>query len=130
MSRTTGGGPDHEQPTGGRYGAPVMDTERVNAMSLGTCCEPRRAAARERRQERRVLVVHPPRRFYSDPKGRNRLSCIFSLMCGWMPRSNKLPTAFRFDNPFAEQAFPDDLLVPDWRLSARRDGSGVRIEWE
>ena len=42
MSRTTGGGPDHEQPTGGRYGAPVMDTERVNAMSLGTCCEPRR----------------------------------------------------------------------------------------
>jgi len=103
-------------------------------MSLGTCSEPRRAAARERRQERRGLVVHSPRRFYSDPKGRNRrLSCIFSLMRGWMPGFNKvLPTAFRFDNPFAEQAFPDDLLVPDWRQSARRDGSGVRVEveWE
>jgi len=78
-------------------------------MSLGTCSEPRRAAARERRQERRGLVVHSPRRFYSDPKGRNRrLSCIFSLMRGWMPGFNKvLPTAFRFDNPFAEQAFPE-----------------------
>jgi hypothetical protein len=54
-------------------------------------------------------------------------------MRGWMPGFNKvLPTAFRFDNPFAEQAFPDDLLVPDWQQSARRDGSGVRVEveWE
>lgn len=66
-----------------------------------------------------------------NPEGRNRrLSCIFALMRGWMPGSHEVPTVFRFDNPFAEQAFPDDLLVPDQRVVTRRDGSGVRIEWE
>jgi hypothetical protein len=65
------------------------------------------------------------------PAGRNRrLSCVFALMPGWTPGSNELPTIYRFDNPFAEQEFPDDLIVPHHRLVTRRDETSVRVEWE
>lgn len=65
------------------------------------------------------------------PTGRNRrLSCVFTLMPGWTPGSNEFPTIYRFDNPFAEQEFPNDLIVPHHRLATRRNGASVRLEWE
>jgi hypothetical protein len=67
----------------------------------------------------------------STPEGRNRrLSCVFALMRGWAPGSAEAPTLLRFDNPFAEQAFPTDVLTPTFRFIARRDDSGIRMEWE
>jgi hypothetical protein len=66
-----------------------------------------------------------------NPQGRNRrLSCVFALMRGWTPGNGQMPTVFRFDNPFAENPFPDDLLAADHRMVSRRDATGVRIEWE
>jgi hypothetical protein len=48
----------------------------------------------------------------SEPEGRNRrLSCLFALMRGWEPGSTVQPTIFRHDNPFAELAFPGDVLT-------------------
>ena len=70
-------------------------------------------------------------RSLSAPSGKNRrLSCIFALMRGWAPGSTKAPTVIRFDNPFAEQSFPDDVLAPTFRFVARRNDSGIRMEWE
>jgi len=63
-----------------------------------------------------------------SPAGRNRrLSCVFALIPGWTPGSNEWSTIYRFDNPFAEQEFPDDLIVPHHRPVRRRLGppSGV-----
>jgi len=65
------------------------------------------------------------------PRGRNRrLSCVFTLMRGWMPGSQTMPTVLRFDNPFAEKPFPEDLITADRRMVGRRDHSGVYIGWE
>jgi hypothetical protein len=65
------------------------------------------------------------------PEGRNRrLSCVFALMRGWAPGSAAVPTVVRFDNPFAERAFPSDVLPPTARFVARRDDSGVHMVWE
>lgn len=67
----------------------------------------------------------------SIPEGRNRrLSCVFVLMRGWTPGSTEAPTVFRFDNPFAEKAFPGDVLAPTFRFTARRDDYGIHMEWE
>lgn len=67
----------------------------------------------------------------SAPGGKNRrLSCVFALMRGWTPGSTKSPTVIRFDNPFAERTFPDDVLATTFRFVARRNDSGIRIEWE
>jgi hypothetical protein len=67
----------------------------------------------------------------SAPSGKNRrLSCIFVLMRGWTPGSLKDPTVIRFDNPFAEQPFPSDVLTPTFRFVARHNDSGIRMEWE
>jgi hypothetical protein len=64
------------------------------------------------------------------PAGRNRrLSCIFVLLRGWAPGCNQAPNIIRFDNPFAERPFPDDVLAPTSRFVARRNDSGVRLEW-
>jgi hypothetical protein len=66
-----------------------------------------------------------------NPEGRNRrLSCVFALMRGWAPGSAVVPTVVRFDNPFAEHAFPSDVLAPNARFVARRDHSGIHMEWE
>jgi hypothetical protein len=65
------------------------------------------------------------------PEGRNRrLSCVFALMRGWAPGSAAVPNLIRFDNPFAERAFPSDVLAPTSRFVARPDGSGIHMEWE
>jgi hypothetical protein len=67
----------------------------------------------------------------SAPSGKNRrLSCVFALMRGWAPGSAKPPTVIRFDNPFAEQPFPYDVLAPTFRFVARRNDSGINMEWE
>ncbi|TQK52043.1 hypothetical protein FBY35_2468 [Streptomyces sp. SLBN-118] len=65
------------------------------------------------------------------PEGRNRrLSCAFVFTWGWTPKSQEPPTVLRFDNPWAEHPFPDDLLVTDRRFAARQHDSGVFMEWE
>jgi hypothetical protein len=65
------------------------------------------------------------------PEGRSRrLSCVFALMRGWAPGSAAVPNLIRFDNPFAERAFPSDVLAPTARFVARPDDSGIRMEWE
>jgi hypothetical protein len=51
-------------------------------------------------------------------------------MRGWTPGSTEAPTVFRFDNPFAEKAFPGDVLAPTFRFTARRDDYGIHMEWE
>jgi hypothetical protein len=67
----------------------------------------------------------------SAPSGKNRrLSCVFALMRGWAPGSTTSPTVIRFDNPFAKQPFPDDVLAPAFRFVARHDDSSIRMEWE
>jgi hypothetical protein len=67
----------------------------------------------------------------SNPEGRNRrLSCVFALMRGWAPGSATAPRVVRFDNPFAEQAFPSDVLAPTSRFVAQRDDSGIHMEWQ
>jgi hypothetical protein len=67
----------------------------------------------------------------STPEGRNRrLSCVFVLTRGWASGSTETAKVIRFDNPFAEQPFPDDVLAPTSRFVARRDDSGVHMEWE
>jgi hypothetical protein len=67
-----------------------------------------------------------------NPTGRHRrLSCVFVLLRGWRPETpDTAPKLFRFDNPFAEQAFPDNLLMPHGRFMTRRDDSSIRMEWE
>jgi hypothetical protein len=70
-------------------------------------------------------------RSVSTPEGRNRrLSCVFALMRGWMPGSTQAPTVTRFDNPFAKQAFPDDVLIPSRRFVSVIDELGIHMEWE
>ena len=65
------------------------------------------------------------------PRGKNRrLSCVFALMRGWSPGSTQAPTVIRFDNPFAERQFPNDILVPTFRFVARHNESDIRMEWE
>jgi hypothetical protein len=67
----------------------------------------------------------------STPGGRNRrLSCVFALMRGWVPGSTEAPTMVRFDNPFAEQAFPDDALTPSLRFVPVSDELGIHMECE
>jgi hypothetical protein len=67
----------------------------------------------------------------STPEGRNRrLSSIFVLMRGWVPWSTQVPTVIRFDNPFARQPFPDDVLIPDLRLVPVSDELGIHMKWE
>jgi hypothetical protein len=67
----------------------------------------------------------------SAPEARiRRLSCVFVLMRGWVPGSTQVPKVLRFDNPFANQAFPDDVLTPDLRLVPISDELGVHMEWE
>jgi hypothetical protein len=67
----------------------------------------------------------------SAPSGRNRrLSCVFALIGGWSAGSTKAPTLIRLDNPFAENEFPDDVLEPTFRFVARRNGTGIRMDWE
>jgi len=67
----------------------------------------------------------------ANPEGRNRrLSCVFSLFRGWSLGSTQWPDLYRFDNPFAEQEFPGDLLVPDYRFLAQRNQTGVRMVWQ
>jgi hypothetical protein len=67
----------------------------------------------------------------STPEGRNRrLSCVFVLMRGWVPGFTQVPKVIRFDNPFANQAFPDDILTPDLRLVPVSDEQGIHMEWE
>jgi hypothetical protein len=64
------------------------------------------------------------------PEGRNRrVSCVFALMRGWEPGSTVEPTIVRYDNPFAERSFPDDVVRPSSWLAPVRDASGVRMEW-
>jgi hypothetical protein len=66
----------------------------------------------------------------SEPEGRNRrLSCVFALMRGWKPGSTVAPTIVRYDNPFPELRFPDDVLTPTSWLAPVYDASGVRMEW-
>lgn len=67
----------------------------------------------------------------ANPEGRNRrLSCVFALLRGWTPGLEISPTVLRFDNPMAEQTFPDDLLIPDRRMVARHDNSDLWMEWQ
>jgi hypothetical protein len=67
----------------------------------------------------------------SAPEGRNRrLSCVFASMRGWVPGSTQVPMVIRFDNPFATQAFPDDVLTPNRQLIAVSDELGIHMEWE
>jgi hypothetical protein len=66
----------------------------------------------------------------SSPEGRNRrLGCVFALMRGWAPGNTVAPTIVRFDNPFAQQAFPEDALAPVSWFSPVQNGSGVRMQW-
>ncbi|MCI3276238.1 hypothetical protein [Streptomyces cylindrosporus] len=66
----------------------------------------------------------------AHPEGRNRrLSCVFVLMRGWLPVTQEVPALLRFDNPWAEFPFPDDVLVPAKHLVARTHQSGTHMEW-
>lgn len=65
------------------------------------------------------------------PEGRNRrLSCVFIFMRGWTPGSREQPKILRFDNPWAEYPFPNDLLIPEHRFATRQHDSGIQMEWE
>lgn len=63
--------------------------------------------------------------------GRNRrTSCVFGLLPGWTPGTAVTSTVLRFDNPFADEVFPDGPMLPDRRFRARWSEVGVAMEWE
>jgi hypothetical protein len=65
-----------------------------------------------------------------SPDGRNRrVSCIFVLM-DWLPWKPEESTVYRFDNPFAHLAFPDDVVPEDFRFGeVRRDNTHIELKW-
>ncbi|GGW45117.1 hypothetical protein [Streptomyces galilaeus] len=65
------------------------------------------------------------------PEGKNRrLSCIFVLMRGWTPNADEPPRILRFDNPWAERPFPEDILIPEHRLAVNANKAGFQMMWE
>lgn len=67
----------------------------------------------------------------SHPNGRNtRVSCVFAQAPAWTPGSVDRSKVLRFDNPFAEHLFPEDLVATDHRLAVLRTDTGVAMEWE
>jgi hypothetical protein len=59
------------------------------------------------------------------PNGKNRrVSCVFALQ-DWMPGVSE-PRLLRFDNPFSEMEFPNEVLPADYRFSvAERSQQGI-----
>jgi hypothetical protein len=65
------------------------------------------------------------------PEGKNRrVGCVYALFRGWLPNSRRATSIYRFDNPFAQTIFPDDLIVPTRRLRAQPNASGISMVWE
>jgi hypothetical protein len=63
------------------------------------------------------------------PVGKHQdLSCVFALR-GWRPWQPDNPLLLRFDNPFATEPFPDELLPADYRLGVVQDEQTLRLEW-
>jgi hypothetical protein len=68
-------------------------------------------------------------RTQAKPDGLNRrLGCVYALMRGWAPVSPQEPLIVRYDNPFANEPFPDDVLTPMSRLVAIHDGATTHME--
>jgi hypothetical protein len=64
------------------------------------------------------------------PEGRNtRISCVFVLKPGWVPGLSSRPQVDRYDNPFAQLPFPDDVLQADRQFRAERNPSGLTMAW-
>jgi hypothetical protein len=59
-----------------------------------------------------------------------RLACVYALMRGWAPGSPQEPVIVRYDNPFGNEPFPDDVLTPMSRLVAIHDGASTQMEWQ
>jgi hypothetical protein len=65
------------------------------------------------------------------PEGKNRrVSCVYALFRGWYPNSRRATSIYRFDNPFAQTTFPDDLIVPTRRFRALPNASAISMVWE
>jgi hypothetical protein len=64
------------------------------------------------------------------PGGKNRrVSCVFA-MNNWVPWNPEKLTVLRFDNPFADYPFPENLFPADARVArVDRDGPGFAFDW-
>jgi hypothetical protein len=64
------------------------------------------------------------------PAGKNkRVSCLFTLM-NWQPWDPEAAPLFRLDNPFADVAFPDDVIVENFRYAEiSRDDTHFQLGW-
>jgi hypothetical protein len=64
------------------------------------------------------------------PLGKNRrISCVF-VVENWSPWSPQDAVVLRLDNPFAERAFPDDLLAANFCFTeVNPDNNGITFDW-
>jgi len=70
-------------------------------------------------------------RSQGNPDGRNRrLGCVYALMRGWAPGSPREPLVVRYDNPFDNVPFPEDVLTPKSRLVAIHADMTTHMEWQ
>ncbi|MFL6077710.1 MAG: hypothetical protein ACJ73S_30470 [Mycobacteriales bacterium] len=63
------------------------------------------------------------------PEGKHRqVSCVITLY-GWKPWQPDNSVILRFDNPFAANPFPDEILPADYHLGVSRNKDGAWLEW-
>jgi hypothetical protein len=63
-------------------------------------------------------------------EGKNRrVSCVFAV-CNWFPWTSEKSVILRFDNPFADHPFPENLLPAAAQVTrVQKDRPGITFDW-